>query len=103
MAEEALDFGFYVSLSGILTFNKAEELRDIAKDVPLNRLLVETDAPYLAPMPYRGKTNQPAYVKHTLEKLADIHGILPEKMAQQTTENFFNLFTKATETWVQDQ
>lgn len=95
MAEEAVDLGFHISFSGILTFKNSEELRNIARRVPLDRLLVETDSPYLAPEPYRGKTNQPAYVSHTGTVLAHLHEMLPEKMAAITTENFFSLFNKA--------
>ena len=95
LAEAALDFGFYISFSGIVTFKQADELRDIAKDVPLDRILVETDAPYLAPTPFRGKINQPAYVGHTGAVLAALHGISPEETAQRTTENFFRLFDQA--------
>ncbi len=95
LAQQALDFGFYISFSGIVTFNKADELRTIAKDVPLDRILVETDAPYLAPMPHRGKANVPAYVAHTGKFLADLKGVSEEEMAKATTENFFRLFNKA--------
>jgi TatD DNase family protein len=96
LAKRALDIGFYVSFSGIITFGeKADDLRAIAKTIPLDRLLVETDAPFLAPKPHRGRTNTPAFVKHTGEKLAEIHGITPEEMAKITTANFFNLFKKA--------
>lgn len=94
LAEAALDIGFYVSLSGILTFKKAQELRDIARDVPLDRLLVETDAPYLAPVPKRGKRNEPSFVAHTAQCLADVKGIGADELAAQTTENFFRLFNK---------
>lgn len=95
LAAQALDFGFYISFSGILTFNKADELRAIAKTVPLERLLVETDAPYLAPVPYRGKDNEPTYVVHTGKFLAELKGISENEMARITTENFFRLFKKA--------
>ena len=95
MAEEALDFGFYISFSGIVTFPKALELQDIASSVPLDRFLVETDAPYLAPHPFRGKTNEPAYTVHTAQKLADLHGVEAEVIAKRSTENFFKLFDKA--------
>ena len=95
LAEAALDIGFYISLSGILTFNKAEDLREIARDVPLDRLLVETDSPYLAPVPMRGKRNEPAFTAHTAAKLAEIKGVSPEELARITTENFFRLFTRA--------
>ena len=97
LAKRALDIGFTISFSGIITFGaKADELREIAKSVPLDRLLVETDAPFLAPKPHRGQTNSPAFVKHTGEKLAELHGISAEDMAKITTENFFRLFEKAT-------
>lgn len=94
LAEEALELGFYISLSGILTFKKSQELRDIVKDVPLDRLLVETDSPYLAPEPYRGRICEPAYVVNTARILAEIKGVSPEEIARQTTDNFFQLFTK---------
>ena len=94
LAEKALGFGFSISLSGILTFKKSQELRDLAKDIPLDRLLVETDSPYLAPEPHRGRPCEPAYVVHTARVLAEIKGVAPELIAQQTTENFFRLFTK---------
>jgi TatD DNase family protein len=94
LAEEALALGFYISLSGILTFKKSEELRAIVRDVPLDRLLVETDSPYLAPEPYRGKPCEPAYVVHTAQVLADVKGVSLEQIAAITTENFHRLFTK---------
>jgi TatD DNase family protein len=95
LADAALEMGFYISFSGILTFKQAEELREIARRVPIDKLLVETDAPFLAPEPYRGKTNQPAYVAHTGAVLAELHGMAPEQMAAQTSKNFYSLFTKA--------
>jgi TatD DNase family protein len=95
LAERCLKMGIYISLSGIITFKKAEELRATAKDVPLNRILIETDAPYLAPIPYRGKRNEPAYVKQVAECLAELKGISVEEVAASTTENFFRLFSKA--------
>ncbi len=95
MAEEALELGYYISFSGIVTFKKAEELRQIAKKVPHNRLLIETDAPYLAPEPYRGKTNQPAWVARTGTVLAETLKLTPEKMADITAQNFLTLFSKA--------
>ena len=95
LAEEALAIGFYISLSGILTFKNAEELRSIVKDVPLDRLLVETDAPFLSPMPMRGKICEPAYVAHTARFLADLKGVSFDEVSRQTTENFHTLFTKA--------
>lgn len=94
LAERGVALGAFVSFSGILTFNKAQELRETAKSVPLDRLLVETDAPYLAPSPHRGQTNEPSYVVHTLAKLAEVHQINTADMAAQTTDNFFSLFTK---------
>ncbi len=97
LADEALDYGFTLSLSGIVTFKKSEELRDIVKDVPLDRILVETDAPYLAPIPFRGKRNEPAYVAHTAACVAAIKGVSAEELARITTENFFRLFDKAVE------
>ena len=95
LAEQALDVGFYISFSGIVTFKKADELRQTAKIVPLNRVLVETDAPFLAPVPYRGKVNEPAYVVNTGEFLADLYDIPKEEFAKITTDNFFRLFKKA--------
>jgi len=94
MGIEALELGFHLSFSGMITFKKSEELRAIAKEVPLDRLLVETDAPYLAPEPYRGRTNQPAYVPHTGAKLAEIHDIPVEEMARLTRDNFYRLFDR---------
>ncbi len=95
LAEAALALGGYVSFSGILTFPKSQEIREIARDVPRERLLVETDAPYLAPVPFRGKRNEPGYVPHTARVLAEVHGMAPEKMAELTTANFRRLFKKA--------
>lgn len=95
LAEYALEIGFYISFSGIVTFKKADELRAIALTVPKDRILVETDAPFLAPVPFRGKTNEPAYVKHTGEFLAEHLGMTSEDFANQTTNNFFSLFDTA--------
>lgn len=95
LAEKALKLGFYISISGIISFKNAQELRDIVKDIPLERLLVETDAPYLAPMPYRGKRNEPSYVRHTNRVVAKLKGISEEACAIATTDNFFKLFDKA--------
>lgn len=95
LAEEAVAGGFFVSLSGILTFKKSDWLREIVADLPTDRLLVETDAPYLAPEPYRGKRNEPAYVQHTLAILADVKGLSVDAMADRTTQNFQTLFPKA--------
>lgn len=94
LAERGIAIGAYVSFSGILTFNKAEELRETARAVPLDRLLVETDAPYLAPAPNRGRQNEPAYVVHTLRKLAEVRTMSETDMAKQTSDNFFRLFAK---------
>lgn len=95
LAMAALDMGMYVSLSGILTFKRSQDIRDIVRDVPLERLLVETDAPYLAPMPHRGKKNEPAFVAHTAEILAEVKQVSLEEITEITTENFFRLFSKA--------
>lgn len=95
LGEEALDFGFYISFSGIVTFNKSEELRDFAKYVPLDRMLVETDAPFLAPEPHRGKINEPALMIHTGQLLANLHNVPETELAAKTKENFFRLFDKA--------
>ena len=95
LAEAALDLGFYISISGIVTFRNAEDLRAIVRDVPLERLLVETDAPYLAPVPYRGRRNEPAYVAATAASVAALKGVEPDELAAATTANFFRLFTKA--------
>jgi TatD DNase family protein len=94
LAETAVAIGGYISFSGILTFPKSVELREIARDLPADRLLVETDAPYLAPVPFRGKRNEPAYVAHTARVLADVRGVTPEAIAGRTTENFRRLFGK---------
>jgi TatD DNase family protein len=95
LAEAALDLGFYISISGIVTFKNADDLRAIVRDVPLDRLLVETDAPYLAPVPYRGRRNEPAYVAATAAAVAALKGVAPEELAAATTDNFFRLFRKA--------
>lgn len=91
-AEAALDLGFYISFSGILTFKSAQSLRDVAKKVPSDRLLVETDSPYLTPVPYRGKPNSPAYTYYVAEKLAEVRGTTINDIANITTQNFNNLF-----------
>lgn len=92
VAQAAMEMNFYISFSGIVTFKKALELKEVAKRVPLDRMLVETDSPYLAPVPYRGKTNQPAYVKHVAEEIASLKAISFEEVAQATTRNFSRLF-----------
>jgi TatD DNase family protein len=94
LAETGIALGHYVSFSGILTFKNSQALRDIARDLPVDRILVETDAPYLAPPPHRGKRNEPAFVVHTAAALAEACGVPPEEIAERTTENFFRLFTK---------
>ena len=91
-AWQAVELGFHVSFSGILTFKNAAELREIAAQLPLDRLLVETDSPYLAPAPHRGKLNEPAYVRHVAEELARVRGVSLEVIAEATTANFFRLF-----------
>ena len=95
MAEAAIELGFYISLSGIVTFRNADALRDVARRVPLDRLLIETDSPYLAPVPVRGKENQPAFVRHVAAAVAKERGISFEELAAATTENFFRLFRSA--------
>ena len=95
LAERALAIGFYISISGIVTFRNAEELRAIVRDVPLDRLLVETDAPYLAPVPYRGKRNEPAFVAATATAVATLKSVDLQHLAAVTRDNFFRLFTKA--------
>ncbi len=97
LAEFALSIGFYISASGIITFNKSGELREIFKDIPLDRLLVETDSPFLAPIPMRGRRNEPSYVRYTAERLAQLKEIPFEKLAQITSDNFHNLFRKASD------
>lgn len=91
IAEQALALGFHISISGIVTFKNAEQVREVVRQVPLERLLLETDAPYLAPVPYRGKTNQPAYVRHVAEKVAEVKSISIECVMDQTSRNFFTL------------
>ncbi|MBX3495687.1 MAG: TatD family hydrolase [Parvibaculum sp.] len=94
LAEKALELGLYISLSGILTFKTADELRATAAKVPLDRLLVETDAPYLSPVPKRGKRNEPAFVVHTAAKLAEVKGVSAAQLAEATTGNFLRLFSR---------
>ena len=95
VALQAIELGFYISFSGIVTFKNALALKEVAKHVPLERILVETDSPYLAPMPFRGKTNQPAYVKFVAEEVARLRGISFEELAEASTNNFFTLFQQA--------
>lgn len=95
IAQQALDIGFYISFSGIVTFKSAPLIQEVARKAPLDRILVETDAPYLAPVPKRGKTNEPAYVRHTAEFVAQLRDISLEELADATTRNFFTLFDQA--------
>ncbi|MGF1562463.1 MAG: TatD family hydrolase [Geminicoccaceae bacterium] len=95
LASAAIEMGLYLGIGGMLTFKRSDELRAIVADLPLDRLLLETDAPYLAPMPHRGKRNEPAYVAFVAEVLADVHEITRDEVARTTSENFFRLFTKA--------
>ncbi|HFE39036.1 MAG TPA: TatD family deoxyribonuclease [Gammaproteobacteria bacterium] len=97
MAEAAMDMGFYISFSGIVTFKTATELQAVARQVPLERMLLETDSPYLAPVPYRGKQNQPAYVKNIADFIADLRGVSVAEIKEHTSRNFFQLFHSATE------
>jgi TatD DNase family protein len=92
VAEAAIALGFYISFSGIVTFKSARDLQAVARAIPLERMLIETDSPYLAPVPFRGRTNEPSYVRHVAEFIATLRGEPLERIAQQTTENFFDLF-----------
>ncbi|MFL6710065.1 MAG: TatD family hydrolase [Massilia sp.] len=92
VAEAALAMGFYISFSGIVTFKSAKDLQAVARAVPLERMLIETDSPYLAPVPFRGRVNEPGYVRHVAEYIATLKGVPLEQVAKQTTDNFFNLF-----------
>lgn len=92
VADAAMEMNFYISFSGIVTFKNAKDLKEVAKNIPLNRMLIETDSPYLAPAPFRGKMNQPGYVKHVAEHIAALRGISVEEVAEATTQNFFSLF-----------
>jgi TatD DNase family protein len=94
LAFAAIDLGLTISFTGILTFKNSQSLRDIARELPADRILVETDAPYLAPLPFRGKRNEPSYVVETAKVLAATRGVTPDEIARQTTENFFRLFSK---------
>lgn len=95
VAEAAIEQGFHISFSGIVTFKNAATLREVAAAIPLDRMLIETDSPYLAPVPHRGKTNQPGFVKHVAEEIARVRGITAEAVGAATTENFFRLFAAA--------
>lgn len=91
-AQKAMDLNFYISFSGIVTFKNAKEVQEVARQVPLERMMVETDSPYLTPVPYRGRPNQPGYTRYVAEFIAELHGTSLEQVAEQTTANFFNLF-----------
>jgi TatD DNase family protein len=95
IARQALDLGFYISFSGILTFKNATAIKEVARNAPMERILVETDSPYLAPVPYRGKQNEPAFVRYVAEELARLRGLSFQQVAKATTDNFFNLFKNA--------
>ncbi|MBV8468183.1 MAG: TatD family hydrolase [Burkholderiales bacterium] len=95
VADAAIEQNFYISLSGIVTFKKAEELKEVARTIPLERMLIETDSPYLAPVPFRGKQNHPALVRHVAEHIADLRGMSAEEVGRVTTENFIRLFGPA--------
>jgi TatD DNase family protein len=95
VALAAVEMGFYISFSGIVTFKSAKDLQAVARALPLDRILIETDSPYLAPVPYRGKMNEPGYVAHVAEYLADLKGVPLREIADRTTDNFFNLFKAA--------
>jgi TatD DNase family protein len=95
VALAAIEMGFYISFSGIVTFKNATQLKEVAQAIPLDKMLVETDSPYLAPMPFRGKTNQPAYVKYVAQEIANLRGISLDAVMQATTQNFFTLFKHA--------
>ena len=95
LAEKAIELGFMISLSGIITFKNAEPLRQIARDLPLSRILIETDSPYLAPVPKRGKPNEPSFLVHTAAELARLKGVSVEELSAATTANFYRLFAKA--------
>ncbi len=95
VADAAMEMGFYISFSGIVTFKNAAALKEVARQIPLERMLIETDAPYLAPVPFRGKTNQPAYVKHVAEEIAKLRGVSAEAVGRATSENFHRLFRTA--------
>ena len=92
VAQKAMEMNFYISFSGIVTFKNAANLKETAKKIPLERMLIETDSPYLAPVPFRGKTNQPAYVRHVAEEIASLRNISLNEVAESTTKNFFSLF-----------
>ena len=92
VAKEAMNLGFYISFSGIVTFKSAKDLQETCKQVPLDRMLIETDSPYLAPIPYRGKINEPAWVAKVGEFIAELKGVSIDSLAKQTSENFYQCF-----------
>ncbi len=92
MAQQAMDLGFYISFSGIVTFKNAVELKEVAQKIPMDKMLIETDSPYLAPVPYRGKPNEPAYVKYVAEHIAELRSITVEEVGSKTSQNFYKLF-----------
>ena len=94
-AQAALDLNFYISFSGIVTFNNAHDIKEVAKKVPADRYLIETDSPYLAPVPFRGKPNYPTYVRHVAEHIAELRGVSFETIAKQSTDNFYTLFERS--------
>lgn len=100
LAQQSIDEGFYMSFSGMVTFKKNDELREIVSQVPLDKLLIETDAPFLAPVPHRGKINEPAFVVHTGQFIADLHNLTEQELAKHSKDNFFTLFDKALKTRV---
>ena len=95
MALAAIEMDFYISISGIVTFNSADELREVVKAIPLERLLIETDSPWLAPVPHRGEQNQPGYVVEVAEFIAELKGVTVKELAEITTQNFYTLFSLA--------
>jgi TatD DNase family protein len=95
VAQQAMEMNFYISFSGIVTFKNAVALKDVARRIKLERMLIETDSPYLAPVPHRGQINQPAFVRHVAEAIADLRGVSVNEIASATTDNFFNLFKAA--------
>ena len=95
MARATLDLNYYISISGIVTFKNAEQIREVVRNMPINRLLIETDSPYLAPVPYRGKPNEPKYVREVAQFVADLKGMSIEQLGEHTCENFYRLFAKA--------
>ncbi len=97
MAEAAIELGFYISFSGIVTFKNARELQEVASRIPLERVLIETDSPYLAPVPHRGKVNDPSYVIHVAEKIAELRGMSPAEVGEASTRNFYRLFRRASD------